>query len=489
VDVKFPKDGYYYVEVHDARFSAQSANFYRLKTGAYEYPTDVYPLGGKRGETVSVSLGGAATAKVDLSKVKEGQRLAAVAMAGSPVLPLPFDVGEYPEVTEPVAGELALPVTINGKIGKPGEADAYWLSVAPGATVMLEVRARDLGTSKLMAIVEVTDEKGKRLGRSGDEPLPEDFYQVGGTKTANDPYVFFTAPEGARRVKVTIEDLARRGGVHFAYRLVARPAREEFTVSINTPFVNVPEGGTVFVPVAVDRRGYMGPVKVRVKNPPEGLLVEGGSIPGQPPNSIQGNRGLVRAGGLFLTAKPGLRLAGQELIVEGVGRLADGTEVVQRARGLGFSVGVNGATNQGAVDRQRAVVGNWLGWDLPAAGTAALPAKLELKLEKTVAKDVGYEYYFRWKFTGSDAEFPATVNVDMISAQDTRAIEVMRDPKERSSGTFTITTTKLTQAAEYDTYVVGRVTVMGQAIEVYSRPLTIVVKEVTGNGATVSEAR
>ncbi len=489
VDLKFPRDGYYYIEVHDARFSNQTANFYRLKTGVYDYPTDLYPLGGQRGQAVDVSLGAAAPVKVDLAKAEAGKRLSSVALPNSPSLPLAFDVGDFPEVREPVASPLALPVTINGKISKAAEIDTYWLNVTPGQKLMIEVRARDLGTSKLMAIVNVEDEKGKRLARSGDEPLPEDFYQVGGTKTANDPYVFFEVPAGVARVKLTLEDLARRGGTHFAYRVVARPAQEEFTVNVNTPFVNIPAGGTAFVPVSVDRRGYMGPVKVRVKNPPAGLIVEGGSIPAQPPNSIQGNRGFVRAGGLFLSAKAGVRLPVSELIIEGVGQLPDGREILARGAGLGFAVGVNGATNQGAVDRQRAVSGAWLGWDLPAAGTSALPVKLELTLEKTVAKDVGFEFYLRWKFSGSGVEFPASVSSDMISAQDTRAIEMMRDPKDPSSGTFTITTTKLTQPADYDLYILGRVTVLGQSIDVYSRPLVITVKEVTGNASTVSEAR
>lgn len=53
----FPRDGYYYIVVHDARYSTQTANFYRLKIGSYGYPTEVFPLGGRRGDTVQVSLG------------------------------------------------------------------------------------------------------------------------------------------------------------------------------------------------------------------------------------------------------------------------------------------------------------------------------------------------------------------------------------------------------------------------------------------------
>ena len=37
LDFTFPKEGAYYVEVTDARFSAQVQNFYRLKMGAYRY--------------------------------------------------------------------------------------------------------------------------------------------------------------------------------------------------------------------------------------------------------------------------------------------------------------------------------------------------------------------------------------------------------------------------------------------------------------------
>ncbi len=50
LDLTFAKEGFYYVEVHDARYSTQAQNFYRLKTGAYTYATEIFPLGGRRGE-------------------------------------------------------------------------------------------------------------------------------------------------------------------------------------------------------------------------------------------------------------------------------------------------------------------------------------------------------------------------------------------------------------------------------------------------------
>ncbi|MFO0281120.1 MAG: hypothetical protein ACK532_04300 [Acidobacteriota bacterium] len=488
VDLKLPKDGFYYVEVHDARFSTQGANFYRLKSGSYDYPADLFPLGGKRGEIVEVSLG-ASTQRVDLTKVEPGRKLAYVSVPNAAALPLPFDVGEFPEVREPVADALKLPVTINGRIAKPGETDRYELNVTPGGKLMLEIKAREMGTSKLMAVVDVTDMAGKRLARAGDEPLPDNLYAVGASKTAGDPYLFLEVPKDVNKIQVSIEDLALRGGQHFAYRLIARPAAEEFTLSVNTPLVNVPAGGSVFVPVTIDRKGYMGPVRVRVKNAPEGLIFEGGRIPGQPPNTIQGDRGFVRNGVLMLSAKPGFRLDSTELEVEAVGQLADGREITATGRGPGMSVAVNGATLQGSVDRQRPVNASWLGHSLPAGGTDALPVQLEVLLEKTVRKDVGDEFYFRWRWKGEGAELPASVSSDMVSAQDTRAIEMARDPKDPKTGTFTVTTTRLTVAGDYDFYIAGRVKWNGQDVDVYSRPILVTVKEAPANAAPASDAR
>src|SRR5205823_4017881 len=58
VEVSFPKVGDYYVLVHDAKYSDQEQNFYRLKIGSYAYAEGFFPLGWQRGGTVDVSLFG-----------------------------------------------------------------------------------------------------------------------------------------------------------------------------------------------------------------------------------------------------------------------------------------------------------------------------------------------------------------------------------------------------------------------------------------------
>lgn len=478
LEYRFPKDGYYYVEVTDARFSTQPANFYRLKTGAYAHPTEIFPLGGRRGETVEVALGNAQKTVADLRSVPERVPVTFVNLPGEPAsLPLPFALGRFPEVTEPGLKALDLPVTVNGRLAKAGEVDRFVLNVKPGEQMVLEVQARELGTSKLMAVVTVTDEQGNRLARSGDEPLPEELYSVTNSKTAGDPYAAFEVPAGVQRVTVAVEDLALRGGTFYGYRVSARRESNAFTASIATPYVNIPAGGTVLVPVNVNRKGYQGDIRLRVVNPPKGLIVEGGYIPPENTNYIQGNRGQIRRGTLLLTAEPGVKIEPVELAIEAVGVLADGTKLVQRASGPGMLVAVTGATIQGALDRQRPITAGWLGMELPAAGTRALPAALSVKLEKTTRKPTGDEFLFRWKWNARGVTVPDTVGIEMVGAADIRAIEMQTDAKDLTTGTFLLTTTRLTLPGRYDFYISGRVMVDGQPEDIYSRPLVLVIEE------------
>src|SRR6202011_5279532 len=186
VEVAFPRDGDYYVVVRDSRFSTQTANFYRLKVGSYSYPREVFPLGGKRGELVETSLG-AETIKVDLRNAGSNVRQIFVNLPGSPALPVPFAVGD---------ATIGLPVTINARLAEAGQVDRYTLRVPPTRAMTFRIQARELGTSKLMAVITVRDEKGNVLGRSGDEPLAEDLYNVNQSRTAGDPMFRLHAPAG-----------------------------------------------------------------------------------------------------------------------------------------------------------------------------------------------------------------------------------------------------------------------------------------------------
>jgi hypothetical protein len=463
----FPTAGYYYIEIHDARFSGQTQNFYRLKTGAYAYPTEVYPLGGQRGQQVDISLG-ATHVKADLANVLGAQTF--VNLPDSPALPLPLAVGKNKEINEPVTARLTLPITINARLTKPAEIDKYTLNVATGEEYIFELQARELGTSKIMGIIAVYDEKGKRLASAGDQPFAVDLFAVqASSRTAGDPFLNFKVPEGVKQITVTVEDLARRGGQHYAYRLHASKAAEDLQALITTPAANIPAGGTAIVNLSVDRRGYAGPLIIKALNLPPGVKMSGGIIPPDPPESLTPRLGARRAM-VSLTAGANTKINIPELAFAAIGRDANGNAIERRATGIGYTIGVSGATTQGVVDRQRPLVGNWIGTELPVAMSPALAANLDLKLEKADKKESGYEFLFRWTWKTRNAmqTVPPNVSVDVPNFADLRIIGMAVDTKDKTTGTFLVTSTRNTLPAKYDIGINGRLTVDGQQQEIYS---------------------
>ena len=472
LDLSFPKEGFYYVEIFDARFSTQAQNFYRFKTGAYQYPTDIYPLGGRRGEQVELTLSNTKI-KADLTNTKLNQ--ISVNLPDSPALPLAFAVGDFPEIGEPVTAPITLPITINGRLAQPGEIDKYELPVEPGEEFIFELQARELGTSKLTGLIVVSDESGKRLAAAGDGPLPVDVGAVqASSRTLGDPILLFKVPPGVQRITVSVEDLAKRGGTHYAYRLTAKRAAYDLRATIVTPFLNIPSGGTAIVAIDVERRGFMGPLKVEPVNLPAGLTVSGGDIPADIPDPLI--RTMNRRAILSLTASKDLKLSNTELNFRVVG-----DKIERAATGLGYLIAVSGASTQGVVDRQRALNGLALGYKLPTATTASEIATLTLSLDKSEQKEVGFEYRFRWRWTltNSMQALPDTVNVDVPNLQSNRVIEVEVDKKDKTTGTFLLTTSKNSLAGLYSIGISGRLMVGAMPLDIFSPLLRLDVPELT----------
>ena len=487
VEVTFPRAGDYFVVVRDSRFSAQTANFYRLKVGSYSYPREVFPLGGKRGALVETSLG-PEKIKVDLRDTSSNVHQVFVNLPGSPALPVPFAVGDDPELNAPVGDAISAPVTINARLASAGQVDRYTLRVPPSRAMTFRIQARELGTSKLMAVITVRDENGSILGRSGDEPLAEDLYNVNQSRTAGDPSLRLQTPAGVNQVTVTVEDLALRGGPSYAYRLNVQPVAQDFRVILNSPFVNVPADGSVAVPVTVQRQGFEDEIQLRVANAPKGLRVEGGYVvAGLPVKETPQNRN--SRGVLILTADPGQTFESLDLTVEGVAKLPDGSTIVRKAEGPGLIVNVAGANEQGAVDRQRSLTAPWMGLELVTAPTKPRAAKLEVTMLDRTRMPEGDQIKFRWKWIPRDAAqaLPRTVSAEMVGSADVRVIDMQADAKDSSTGTFVMTTTKLTRPSKYDMYVTGRLNIGGEQEEIVSRPIAIKVDEVgAGNAQTGS---
>src|SRR5262249_28735517 len=139
---------------------------------------------------------------------------------------------------------------------------------------------------------------------------------------------------------------------------------------------------------------------------------------------------------------------------------------------------------------QRAITAPWLAMQLPAGLTRPPAATLEVSLVERTRKEEGDQMMFRWKWTPRDPAqtFPKSVGVDMVGAADIRIIDSKTDPKDRTSGTFLVTTTKLTRPATYDLYISGRLMVDGQQQDIVSRPILVEVMEVESRSAAKTDS-
>jgi hypothetical protein len=479
IDFTFPREGNYYVEVHDARFSRQTQNFYRLKMGAYSYADGIFPLGGKRGENTEVTFFGAhlktpVKSTADLRKLSAEADFSTVSLPDSPALPMLFAVSDLPELMAPLQDPIPVPSVVNGRLSKQGQIDRFRMQVVPGEKLSLELQARELGTSRLEGIITLYDANGKKLDSAGDKPLAEDVFAVQGTsRTSNDPFLNFTVPKDLHEITVTVEDLAERGGPLYAYRLIAQHRAEDYQLAISSAYLNIPAGGTATLSVTADRRGYDGPIQLTIPDVPPGVRVEGGFIPREyvdPSNA----RSFNRRGTLTITAAPDAEFPARQLVVWGEGKLPDGTTLRRRARGPGIVVAVAGATAQGVVDRQRPISAPWLGFDLPAAVSEPPSATLEVKQTalKHMEEGIRYEFEYTWNVRAGTP--PRDVSVEVVGARDVRVVDMKRSGK---GGTFAATTTKATDPASYDLYITGRLRTDNGEEVIVSRPIPFAVPE------------
>lgn len=121
-----------------------------------------------------------------------------------------FVVGDLPEIVEseidgdPIPVNVALPLTINGRIFPRENIDIYSFRARKGETVRCEVQAARLG-SPLDARLEVRDPQGRRIAENDDH-------------FGADPLIVFTPPADGE-YQVRIHDTQNLGGQAHVYRL------------------------------------------------------------------------------------------------------------------------------------------------------------------------------------------------------------------------------------------------------------------------------
>ncbi len=491
LDWRPPEAGEYVVEVHDARFSDQRRNFYRLKLIAasdYEYADAVFPLGARRGEETRFGLtGGSVAATREVVRAVETENAfdsvgPAAAAKASAALPFRVVVGSHPEVRESeTAGDEALdtPVVVNGRIDEAGEVDRYRIAAEPGRRLLIEVEGAALGSSDLFGVLTVTTPDGEYLASSGDDiPDPDTFRLLSPTATSFDPWVVVEAPEGADELHVAVEDLIGRGGPRFGYRLTATANGPDFELRLGSAELTLNSGASKPIDVGAVRRGYLGPIRLYVENPPAGIEARDAWIN----REVRDNdtRTLARSGRILVTA--GLDATRQrfDLEVWGEGVLEDGTVIRRRATVPGSVTQVRAGDGRSyTTEAERSFSAPWLETRLPVLLTGRTGPRLVGLAPETVRLVKGMPFDFGWKFEAPPGEDTPVKPPMVVSALigvgvgEFRVETTEKTDYNKSEGSKLIRSSDGTQHDRYTVTLTGDVTIDGRRERLYTPGVTL----------------
>jgi hypothetical protein len=392
--VELPEDGDYVVEFSDSKYQGGGRTRYRLTMGSLPAATEIYPLGGRRGETVGFELRGGTLLPEPEPAVGAARLLAppgpvtvrpritnhmlGLASPTDPTydveLPGPVEVSDYPELREPAqAGAPPVrgvaPVVFNGRLEKPGEEDRFLLAVTPGQVLKIQVHAADLSSALDGSLAILNAASNASIATADDTAVPANGLPDQPRKTANatsaDPSVDVTVPGGVTELALVLRDLAGQGGTGYPYRITVRPAAPTVFIQLSgDPQVSIPKGGTIDVPIAVIRQGFSGPLTLNVASPPAGLTVREGHVAeGQP------------VGVLSLSAAPDAAFGPVELDVQAVGQDAGGPMTTHASKVVVFA---QQGAQQGAIPT----------CSLPQLGLAAAPAQPRLVAIESPAEPI-----------------------------------------------------------------------------------------------------
>jgi hypothetical protein len=275
----FKTAGTYVIQVRDTLYRGGGNFVYRLTAGKVPVVTGYLPRGGKRGQTVNVTLEGAnlgsmAAMPVALPMDRDEVTVPLQTPMGMSANTVSLSAGDMDEAVEaepndgpPQATAVAtLPVVLNGKLDKAGDVDLYRIKPAAAANFSFEIWGRRLG-SRIDSFLRILDATGKPLSEN-DDAAGKDSRIVMGVQ-ANTEYL------------VEVKGLDRRSGGDVFYRLVIGvPGGQDFNLTVTPNVLNVGQTGSTAVTVNVARlNGFGGKVDLRLEGLPAGVVASPAFIP------------------------------------------------------------------------------------------------------------------------------------------------------------------------------------------------------------------
>ncbi|MDA1163386.1 MAG: hypothetical protein O3B13_09815 [Planctomycetota bacterium] len=266
----FAEAGEFLLEVRDIRYQGGAGYFYRLRVGDFPCLSSPYPLGVTRGSVAKVSFVGPdaegvgevevqAPSETNVNWVNVAARRTNGSSSGFAMLRVEdaqVAVEAEPNNELAQATRVELGHSINGRIDAPGDVDHFVFAAKKGQKFRFNAVTRRQGVP--------TSAWLRLLNADGGQVAAKEDFGVG------DAFFDYTFPADGD-FTLAIEELHRRGGAAFAYRVEAHPTAPTFDLSAAEDTVNIGAGSTAMLTVNVVRRGYNGPIQVALTNLPAGV--------------------------------------------------------------------------------------------------------------------------------------------------------------------------------------------------------------------------
>ncbi len=317
----FAKSGRYLLTVRDSEYNGGPNYTYRLLAGRGSLVTNYLPRGGQPGQTITLALQGvnltAANSTVTLpaEAPTSGMVWADIANGKAPdaalnglLVPLMVSRETVQNVGDSVAVQSlpALPAILDGVFTRTPHA-RFTFHASPKTHILFDLLGRRIG-SRIDGAIRILDAAGKELAANDDAP-----------DLGKDARLEF-APPADGNYTLELSNVEEVVGADCGYRLIARPVVPDFRLAIAADKLAVPIGGTVALPVTLERLGgWNGPVTVTAANLPTGVTCAGGLIaPGKTTTE------------LTLTAAPNTAIVASDIHIRGEANIG-GKIVAQEA--------------------------------------------------------------------------------------------------------------------------------------------------------------
>lgn len=264
------QDGEYVLAVRDTRYGGDVRYSYCVEISRGLPAVATFPLVVERGKSTDLevlSAAGMPLGKTKVSPTKDaepGLVRESLLVAGVATNPATYGVSAVPQLTQEATNtqqtsrSIPAPCGVNGRLLHDGDEHWFVFEAKKDAYYLLEAESRKFRLP-LDVMLEIYDEKGKKLGEADDLPLTPDAKQ------------YFRAPADGKYL-LRVRDVNGRGGADFLYHLRVEPSGPDFELTGKLYYAMVAPGIRALWFINATRlNGFTGPIEIRVDGLPAGV--------------------------------------------------------------------------------------------------------------------------------------------------------------------------------------------------------------------------